>query len=517
MTRENWHAKGWPATPMLAALISLGVPAALHAARAQYQNQSQNRQPAHDSDITRQELTRFDEFLDSHREIAEQVKQNPSLVNNDEFVKGHPALQTFMQQHPAVREELKENPNAFMHREAIYDRHEDQRMRDERAHFDRFLGDHHEIAEQLRRDPKLINDEGYVKANPDLHSYLQDHPEFRDAVRKDPDAFVRQGDRRDDNDRYARQNNDDRDRDARADSDRDRDARRDNDNSGRDRDARNDNDTRDRDARADNDRDRDARRDNDNSDRDRDARNDNDTRDRDARANNDRDRDARTDNNHRDDRDRDAHADNDRDRDARRDSDARYKQGDANDRDRDARHDELANFDHYLDSHRETAEQLRKDPSLVNNDEFVKNHPSLQSYLQQHPGVRTALKDNPNAFIQQEARYDQNEYRTRGGAGDEPHRHFGEFLGGHSGINEQLSKDPSLVKNDEYMQSHPELKDYLNQHPDVRQGLMQNPETFVKSSQQFNTTNKNGSYSGSTQAAPATGSKPATDATKPKQ
>ncbi len=46
------------------------------------------------------------------------------------------------------------------------------------------------------------------------------------------------------------------------------------------------------------------------------------------------------------------------------------------------------------------------------------------------------------------------------------------------------------MKNDEYMQSHPELKDYLNQHPDVRQGLMQNPETFVKSSQQFNTTNK---------------------------
>ena len=90
-------------------------------------------------------------------------------------------------------------------------------------------------------------------------------------------------------------------------------------------------------------------------------------------------------------------------------------------------------------------------------------------------------------------------------------------LGGHSSINEQLSKDPSLVKNQEYMQNHPELKDYLNQHPDVRQGLMQNPETFVKSSQQFNTTNKNGSYSGSTQTAPATGSKPATDTSKPKQ
>src|SRR5580692_9484075 len=485
MTKRNWHAKGWPATPMLAALISLSVPAALHAAPVQYQNQSQNAQPAHDSDITRQELARFDEFLDSHREIAEQIRQNPSLVNNDQFVKNHPALQTFMQEHPGVREELKENPNAFMHEEARYDRREDQRMHEERVHFNQFLDSHREIAEQLRKNPKLINDETYVKGHPELQTYLQDHPEFRETVRKDPDAFTRT-----DNDRYVRHDNDDRD--ARADNDRDRDARRDNDNPDRDRDARNDNDARDRDARADNDR------------------------DRDARADNDRDRDARADNDNRD-RDRDAHADNDRDRDARRDNDSRYNQHDADDRDRDARRDELANFDHYLDSHRETAEQIRKDPSLVNNDEFVKSHPSLQTYLQQHPGVRSAIKQNPNAFMQQEARYDQNEYRTRSGAGDEPHRHFGEFLGGHSSINEQLSKDPSLVKNDEYMQNHPELKDYLNQHPDVRQGLMQNPETFVKSSQQFNTTNKNGSYSGSTQTAPATGSKPATDTSKPKQ
>ena len=130
MTKRKWHAKGWPATPMLAALISLSVPAVVHGAPVQYQNQNANS--AHDSDITRQELALFDQFLDSHREIAEQVQQNPSLVNNDQFVKNHPALQTFMQQHPSVREELKENPKAFMHEEARYDRREDQRTHEER-------------------------------------------------------------------------------------------------------------------------------------------------------------------------------------------------------------------------------------------------------------------------------------------------------------------------------------------------------------------------------------------------
>src|ERR1700723_1320702 len=312
MTKRKWHAKGWSATPMLAALISLGVPAVVNGAPVQPQNQ--NTQSAHDSDITRQELALFDQFLDSHREIAEQVRQNPSLVNNDHFVKNHPALQTFMQQHPSVREELKENPKAFMHEEARYDRREDQRMHEERVHFNQFLDSHREIAEQLRKNPKLINDETYVKGHPELQTYLQDHPEFRETVRKDPDAFTRA-----DNDRYARHDNDDRD-------------------------ARRENDARNRDARADNDRDRDARRDNDN----------------------------------------------------------RYKQRDADDRDRDAHRDQLASFDRYLDSHRETPEQIRRDPSLVNNNEFVKKHPSLQTYLQQHPEVRTHIKQTPNSFVLQE-------------------------------------------------------------------------------------------------------------------
>ena len=80
-------------------------------------------------------------------------------------------------------------------------------------------------------------------------------------------------------------------------------------------------------------------------------------------------------------------------------------------RDRDTTREEVANFDQFLDSHRETAEQLRKDPSLVNNEQFVKSHPDLQAYLQQHPEVREEVKENPNAFMHQEARYERTEAR----------------------------------------------------------------------------------------------------------
>ena len=62
-----------------------------------------NEQSNQDRDITRGELANFDKFLDSHREIADQVRKNPSLVDNQQFLKDHPALQAYVQQHPAVR------------------------------------------------------------------------------------------------------------------------------------------------------------------------------------------------------------------------------------------------------------------------------------------------------------------------------------------------------------------------------------------------------------------------------
>jgi hypothetical protein len=165
-------------------------------------------------------------------------------------------------------------------------------------------------------------------------------------------------------------------------------------------------------------------------------------------------------------------------------------------RDNEATRRELASFDGFLDKHREISEQIRKNPSLVNNPDFVKNHPALETYLQNNPGVRQEIRENPNAFMQQEARYDQQEGgfdrdRREGRLVDSSlHRRFGEFLGGHSDLAQQLARDPAQVKNQEFLERHPELKEYLSAHPDVRQQLMANPDLFIKSSQQFTTGNE---------------------------
>jgi hypothetical protein len=328
----------------------------------------QNDRPVQENDTTRQELARFDQFLDDHPNIAEQLRRDPSLVDNQDYERNNPELRAFLQQHPEIREEIKENPNAFMRQEDRFDRSEggrDDITRRELARFDQFLDSHREIAEQLRKDPSLVDNPEFERNHPALQTYLRDHPEIRQQLKEHPDAFMR------DEDRFDRHD------------------------------------------------------------------------------------------------------------------------GGRNDITR----GELARFDQFLDSHREIAEQLRKDPSLVNNGEFTKNHPALYAYLQDHPEIREEIKENPNVFMRDEDRFDRHDHDRDNDMARDSHgqaARFGQFLSGHSNVADQLSNDPSLVKNQEYLENHPELREYLKNNPDVQKELMANPPTFVKSAKEFSNNNNNG-------------------------
>jgi phage-related protein len=358
MTTIRAQFKKWPVISGLSMFFLTGTFAGAQSSPGS--TPQDNNRFAQDRDITRRELANFDEFLDSHREIAEQVRKDPSLLDNQQYLKDHPDLQRYLWNHPGVREEVKENPTAFMHQENRYDRQEDaaarEAMREKLSSFDQFLDKHREIAEQVRRNPSLLDNQQFLKDHPELQTYLQDHTGVRNALRENPDAFMLQ------ENRY----------DRREDS-----------------------------------------------------------------------------------------------------------------RDLGTTHGQLASFDQFLDKHREVAEQVRKNPSLLDNQQFLKDHPALQAYLQDHKGVREEVQENPNAFMRQENRFDRAEAQR--GDPDAAHRQFGEFLGHHTDISRDLGKDPSVVKKDEYVHKHPELQAYLNAHPEVRQGLMADPQGFVKSTQQLNT------------------------------
>jgi len=256
-----------------------------------------------DNDVTRQQIIEMDRFLDRHPETAEQLRKDPSLINNREFVEHHPALQEYLEKHPGVREEFSERPNAFMREEERYDRQTDRRYdRDDRrfndgrsgdrdeitrrqlADLDQFLDRHPELAEQLKKDPSLINNRQFVANHPALNEYLENHRELREEFSRNPDAFMHREERFD--------------------------------------------------------------------------------RREDERAQN-------------------------------------YPMGDRDDRNRYASdgRGEMSNFGEFLGGHSTMAAELSKDPSLANNKEYLANHPALNDYLKAHPAMSQQLAENPQAVM----------------------------------------------------------------------------------------------------------------------
>jgi hypothetical protein len=282
------------------------------------------------------------------------------------------------------------------------------------ARFDQFLDSHHEIADQLRKTPASVDDPQFLQSHPELNTYLQDHPSVKQEISQHPDTFMSL------EDRYGH------DRDL-----RDRDA------GGQDRDA-----------------------------------------------------------NRRDDAGRTGDADHG---------------GNNADRGGNTEQRDLANFNQFLDGHREIAEQVRKDPSLVNNQSFVQNHQALQAYLQENPGIRERLSQDPKGFVFH-AEADNHDPNMRDH--DPMHDHmadFGGFLRNHSDIQKDLVRDPSVVKDNGYVQNHTELVAYLNAHADVRAELMADPQGFVHGAQQY--VNASGSAGGSGRGTGTTGSASGTTGT----
>ena len=374
-------------TLALGAATLLCLPGPMHAQSAA----TPDRQAVPGDDITRRDLARFDQFLDSHREIADQLRKTPSLIDDPQFLQSHPQLNAYLQDHASVKQEISERPDTFMRLEDLYNGDSNLRDRDaggpdrgmqdrgmqdrgvqdrdanraDMASLDRFLDEHREIGEQVRKDPSLLENRDFVQNHPALESYLRDNPGVRDELRQDPNAFVQQ------------------DRDAnlrdRVGGEPDRDLNR--------ADAVNFN--------------------------------------RFLDGHREIAEQVRRDPTLCDNRDfvqnhpaLQAYLEENpgvRDQ-LRQDPNAFMQQDrDANLRDRDGMHDRMADFGGFLGSHPNIQRDLSRDPSSVQNHEYVQDHAELNAYLNAHPDVRDDLMTNPQGFVQGAQQYSNG--GAAGGAG----------------------------------------------------------------------------------------------------
>jgi phage-related protein len=160
------------------------------------------------------EIVSFDQFLDRHPEMSQQLSSNPSLITNTQYLEQHPGLRTYLDDHPTVKKEVIETPSYFARREVQtqYDALEARRPRavgtdqmagssssqrssissvpiltaSEITSFDQFLSEHKRINKDLEKNPVRVNDTNYLRKNRDLQDYLNQHAGLREELRQHP-------------------------------------------------------------------------------------------------------------------------------------------------------------------------------------------------------------------------------------------------------------------------------------------------------------------------------------------
>src|SRR6202140_2574910 len=144
---------------------------------------------------------------------------------------------------------------------------------------------------------------------------------------------------------------------------------------------------------------------------------------------------------------------------------------------------DIALFDSFLDAHADLDAQLRANPSLLTNEEYLEAHPQFQAFLNKHPQVQTQMRQNPSFFMDRAKRFDAREAGRRTNPNPDLTRQqvatMDQFMDKNPEIGRDLWRNPSMVNNAEYLEAHPQLQAFLNQHPNVKEEFAENPRYFM--------------------------------------
>src|SRR5271166_1138345 len=142
----------------------------------------------------------------------------------------------------------------------------------------------------------------------------------------------------------------------------------------------------------------------------------------------------------------------------------------------------VSRFDNgYLDEHPEVAEQLGRDPRLVDNLQFLANHPGIDEYFKNHPEIREELQNHPDRFMARERYYEHHGERD----GAHPLATTDRYMDSHPEVAEQLNKNPALVDNRAFVDSHPGLHEYLRNHPTARRDWKSHPYRYMAAERHY--------------------------------
>lgn len=150
------------------------------------------------------DLDALDAFLDSTPEVSKDVHQNPSLLNDPNYLSSHPGLDKFLREHPRVREQARQNPGAVLRQEQRWDARGGDINNWQVQELDKFLDKHPQIDQDLRKNPRLASDDSYVDRHPEFKVFLKDHPGVRESLTEHPQIMMNRERRYDKNENERR-------------------------------------------------------------------------------------------------------------------------------------------------------------------------------------------------------------------------------------------------------------------------------------------------------------------------
>jgi hypothetical protein len=148
-------------------------------------------------------------------------------------------------------------------------------------------------------------------------------------------------------------------------------------------------------------------------------------------------------------------------------------------------------FDAFLNSHWETANELYRDPELINNERFLRGHSELRDWLEDHREAADAIRANPRAAIWQERtagrRAEEERRPTAAQMSERDLRSFDAYLDAHDETAELLYEKPELINDRRFVREHEALSDWLENHPDAAEAIQANPQKFLWRDRKVNT------------------------------
>jgi hypothetical protein len=127
----------------------------------------------------------------------------------------------------------------------------------------------------------------------------------------------------------------------------------------------------------------------------------------------------------------------------------------------------LRELDLFFDHHPLTENDLRVRPSLLENPAYLEKNPALHQFVAANPEVGAALKSVPRHLLHRALRREANVPLTWSEVAQ-----LDTFLNQNPAIEQQLVRDPALIRAPKFLEGRPRLREFIEQDAVLAHGFL---------------------------------------------